>query len=327
MRNLLCLFLTALMVLSAPTLSDATRASEPGEESGYYVFCYFKNNGTDGVHYAVSRDGYVWQALNDDKPVFAAPIGKNTKLIRDPSITQGPDGEFRMVWTVSWDGKSFGYAHSKDLINWQDAQPIPSLPDEPTTRNTWAPEVFYDDATEQYYIIWSSTVPGKFSPVDQGTSEDKYDHRVYCVTTKDFKTFTQPKLYFNPGHNVIDAFLLKKDGVYHLFYKDETLRPVQKKIILEATAPTAEGPFSEGQQISPQTWIEGPSALVIDSDILVYFDCYSAGKYGAARSRNGGEWEDVSNLISFPKGARHGTAFKVNKYVYRQLVKTYGKAE
>ena len=112
---------------------DRTHASEPGEVTGYYVFCYFMNNGQDGVHYAVSRDGYIWKALNEGKAILAPPVGKKTKLTRDPSITRGPDGVFRLVWTVSWDGRSFGYACSKDLITWQDARPVPSLPDEPNS--------------------------------------------------------------------------------------------------------------------------------------------------------------------------------------------------
>ena len=157
--------------------------SAPGVESGHYLFAYFKGNGEDGVHYALSRDGYQWTPLNGDKAILAPPVGKTSRLTRDPSITRGPDGVFRMTWTVSWDGQSFGYARSNDLVTWTDAAPIPAMQHEPTTRNTWAPEVFYDDATEQFYIFWSSTIPGRYSPADQGTSETKYDHRVYFTTT------------------------------------------------------------------------------------------------------------------------------------------------
>lgn len=324
MRSVITTILAFISAAALCASSVPVQASAPGEESGYYVFCYFMNNGEDGVHYAVSRDGYVWNALNDGKAILAPPVGKKTKLTRDPSITRGPDGIFRMVWTVSWDGQSMGYASSSNLIDWEDARPIPTMHHEPTTRNTWAPEVFYDDATRQFYIIWSSTIPGRFSPADKGTSEDRYDHRVYYMTTKDFQTFSAPRLYFDPGHNVIDAFLAKKDGVYYLYYKDETLFPEAKKNILVATGPSAEGPFSEGKVISAQNWVEGPSELTISGDRIVYYDCYSAGKYGAVRSQNGGEWEDVANLVSFPKGTRHGTAFEVDKETFEKLVEKYG---
>ncbi len=330
-RIIVSLFLVACALLgyTQRVISDdaipaaEVKLSGPGVETGYYVFCYFKGDGLDGVHFATSRDGYKWTPLNGDKATLPAPVGKDQKRTRDPSITRGPDGIFRMVWTVAWDGQSFGYAHSKDLIEWEDACVVPAMRHEPTTRNVWAPEVYYDDATEQFYIIWSSTIPGRYSPADKGTSETRYDHRVYFTTTKDFKTFAPTKLYFDPGHNVIDAFLTKKDDVYYLFYKDETLFPAEKKIILVATAKTAEGPFSEGKQISAQNWVEGPSSLFVGDDWIVYYDCYRDNKYGAVRFRNG-NWEDVADLISFPKNTRHGTAFEVEKEIFDKLVEKYG---
>ena len=318
------LFLTFFLGLTFANRQTTVAAdSSPDSESGFYVFCYFMNNGEDGVHYAVSRDGYKWFALNDNKAILAPPVGKNTKLTRDPSITLGPDNTYRMTWTVAWDGRSFGCAESKDLIEWTDAHAVPCMDKEPTTRNTWAPEVFYDQKGELFYILWSSTIPGRFSAADKGTSESRYDHRVYYVTTKDFKTFSPTKLYFDPGHNVIDAFLLEKEGTYYLFYKDETLVP-ERKVILVAEGKTPTGPFSEGKEISAQNWVEGPSALKIGNDVIVYYDCYRDGKYGAVRSRDNGPWEDVAELISFPKGTRHGTAFEVDRATYERLIEKFG---
>lgn len=298
--------------------------SQPGRESGFYVFCYFMNNGEDGVHYAVSKDGYNWKALNNNQAILAPPVGKKNKLTRDPSIVRGEDGKYHMVWTVSWDGRSFGHAWSYDLIEWHDSTAIPCMQDEPTTRNTWAPELFYDFNAKLFYIIWSSTIPGRFSPEEKGTSESQYDHRVYYTTTKDFQTFTPTKLFFDPKHNTIDAFLMKKNEEYILFYKDETLFPEEKKTILIAKSNSPLGPFSEGKQISAQNWVEGPSALSIGNDMIVYYDCYRDGKYGAVRSRNGEDWENIANLISFPKGTRHGTAFEVDVKTFNKLIQTYG---
>ena len=300
---------------------------EPAVENGYYVFCYFVNNGEDGVHYAVSRDGYKWNALNKGEAIFVPQVGKKIKLTRDPSITCGKDGIYHMVWTVAWDGRSFGHAWSKDLITWNDPTVIPCMQDEPTTRNTWAPEVFYYKDTETYYIIWSSTIPGKFSPAQDGTSEDHYDHRVYYTKTKDFLTFAPTQLYFDPGHNTIDAFLAEKDGVYYLFYKDESLRPKVKKTILVSTSNNPEGPFSYEKEISPRPWVEGPSALLIKDKWVVYFDCYTAGKYGAVCSSDGENWKNIEELISFPQGTRHGTAFEIDQKTYNNLVTRFGISE
>jgi beta-galactosidase len=32
------------------------------------------------------------------------------------------------------------------------------------------------------------------------------------------------------------------------------------------------------------------------------------------------EWEDVSEKVVFPKGVRHGSAFKVSKKVFNNLI-------
>ena len=115
----------------------------------------------------------------------------NGNLVKDLEVkTYGKDGIFRLVWTVSWDGRSSGYAQSNDLINWSNFEIVPPMDAEPTTRNTWAPEVFYDSDSQLFYVLWSSTIPGRFSPADKGTSEDAYDHRVYYLTTKDFKSYS-----------------------------------------------------------------------------------------------------------------------------------------
>ena len=43
--------------------------------------------------------------------------------------------------------------------------------------------------------------------------------------------------------------------------------------------------------------------------------------YGAVRSLDHGEtWEDVSDLVSFPRGIRHGTAFAVDTSVVEALI-------
>ena len=84
-----------------------------------YLFSYFKGNGEDGLHLAYSHDGLKWQALKNDKSFLTPNIGKD-KLMRDPSICQGPDGTYHMVWTSGWWDRIIGYASSKDLVNWSE---------------------------------------------------------------------------------------------------------------------------------------------------------------------------------------------------------------
>ena len=141
-------------------------------ESQAYLFSYFTRNGEDGVHLAYSHDGISWTALNGGKSVITPAIdgaGRgwqewNTRaaLMRDPSILRGPDGMFHLVWTVAWTDHAIGVAHSRDLIHWSEQERVPVMEHEPNVLNTWAPDLFYDDATQQFVIVWASSIPGRF---------------------------------------------------------------------------------------------------------------------------------------------------------------------
>jgi hypothetical protein len=127
--------------------------------------------------------------------------------MRDPCVVRGPDGTFHMVWTSGWNEPTIGYASSRDLRTWTGQKAIPVMAHEPTVLNSWAPEVVYDAARGEFVIFWASTIPGRF-PQTAGSSEEKYNHRIYGTTTKDFVTFTPTALFYDPGFSVIDATFL-----------------------------------------------------------------------------------------------------------------------
>ena len=144
---------------------------------------------------------------------------------------------------------------------------------------------------------------------------------MYYTTTKDFETFTPTALYFDPGHNVIDAFLAQAEQKFLLFYKDETLKPEAKKNIVLATGDSPTGPFTEPRVISHENWVEGPSAIKMGDHWIVYYDCYTKGRYGAVVSTDLKTWTDITDQIQFPKDARHGTVFQVKKEIFDALQK------
>ncbi|MFD2288297.1 family 43 glycosylhydrolase [Pedobacter petrophilus] len=284
-----------------------------------YLFAYFKNNGQDGLHLAYSIDAYKWTALKNDSS-FLKPVVSKDKLMRDPCIIRGADGLFHMVWTVSWKDKGIGYASSKDLINWSEQQFIPVMAKEDGARNTWAPEITYDGKTKNYMIYWASTITGKFNET-ASEKEDGYNHRIYYVTTKDFKTFSDTKLLYEPGFNVIDASIVKDRGRFVMFLKDETREPAQKNIKI-AYADQLTGPYSKASEpITGNYWAEGPTTAKIGKDWLVYFDKYRDHKYGAILSSDLKNWKDVSDQISLPKGLRHGTILTIKPSELNKLLK------
>lgn len=283
-----------------------------------YLFSYFVGNGEDGLHLAWSRDGYRWETLNDGKSYLTPQVGES-KLMRDPCLLRMADGTFHLVWTTSWQGKTIGHATSKNLIDWSEQQAIPVMAHEPEARNCWAPEIAFDDAKGEFLIFWATTIPGRFPETDhQGDSQ--YNHRMYSTTTKDFRSFTPTRLFYDPGFNVIDATILRAEGRYYLIVKDETRNPVRKHLRI-ASGDRLQGPFTDLSPPFTKDWVEGPSALRIGDDYVVYFDAYRDGHYSAARSRDLKRWEDITDRISFPRGTRHGTALEVPREVISDLKK------
>jgi dienelactone hydrolase len=283
-----------------------------------YVFTYFKGNGEDGLHLAYSEDGYKWETLKNDTSFLTPEVGKD-KLMRDPCVIKGGDGLYHMVWTVSWTDKGIGYASSKDLIHWSQQEFLPVMAHEKNARNTWAPEITYDEKSKTYMIYWASTIEGKF--LETKSDEEKgYNHRIYYTTTKDFKSFKKTKLLYEPGFNVIDASIVKDEKGYTMFLKDETKVPVQKNLKI-ATSKNLEGPYSKASEpITGNYWAEGPTATQINGEWVVYFDKYRDHKYGAVKETAKG-WEDISEQISFPQGVRHGTVIKVSATLINSLKK------
>ena len=126
------LFALCLAIALCPAHAQPTNLTAP-----VYLFSTFKEGEQDGLRFAFSYDGYHWS--NIPGLFLRAQVGKD-KIMRDPSITRGPDGTWHLVWTSAWRGNNgIGYAHSKDLVHWSTQQFIPVMVHEPTVCNVWAP--------------------------------------------------------------------------------------------------------------------------------------------------------------------------------------------
>ncbi len=300
MKNSIIILLTVL-----------TMASCSGKA---YLFTSFHEPADAGLRMLYSYDGYKW---NDFNKIFLKPEIGNQKVMRDPSMVQGPDGTFHLVWTTSWRGdKGFGYASSKDLLHWSEQKLIPVMEHEPSTVNVWAPELFYDDVAEDYKIIWASTLPGRF---ERGAEEDSNNHRMYITATKDFETFSPTKLFIDPKFSVIDAVIVKRAAKdYVLVLKDNT-RPERNLKVAFSDSPS--GPWRDVSAPFTENFTEGPSVVKIKDKWLIYFDAYRKESYDAVTTKDFIHFEDINNKISIPKGHKHGTIVPVKKKVVKQLLK------
>lgn len=257
--------------LLALAMSFAAFAQVDTNSQHFYLFTYFLNLQQDlGARIALSSDGINWQKINNEAPLFTPTISSE-HLMRDPFTYFDPlTGVFHLVWTAGWTQRGIGYTSVQDLRYWHDCvqQVIPVGAAIPDCACCWSPEIFYDDIKDSLMIYWST---------ERGINGKK----IYYCMTKDFKTFSNAKLFFDPGYSVIDADILKVgNGKYYLFFKDErssTEAGKQSKNIHYVYGPTPQGPWTPaaGSNAITNVGCEGPSAIKIGNEYRVYFDPYS----------------------------------------------------
>jgi Glycosyl hydrolases family 43 len=277
-----------------------------------YLFTSFHEPANEGLRILYSKDGYHWKTTDS---IYLKPVIGKDKIMRDPSMLQGPDGTFHLVWTTEWKGgNGFGYASSKDLKNWSTQQYIPVMQNETTVVNVWAPELFYDEENKQFIIIWASTIPLRF---EKGVEAEDNNHRMYYVTTKDFKTFSDTKLYLDPKFSVIDAVIVKRTTTdYVLVLKDNT-RPERNIKVAFANNPL--GPWENISAPFTEKFTEGPAVTKIKNGYLVYYDVYQNKKYGAAFTKDFKTFVKADSLITVPDGHKHGTIVPVKRKMLKKL--------
>lgn len=328
-RYCLVLALLTFGLSVAGTSGDA--ADDASEAEDAILFSYFKGNGESGVYLQTSKDGLTFEPVNDGEPIFTPPSSwpDDQQLTRDPSIVH-VDGTFHMVWTTNWEGRVFGYAQSPDLTTWTNVQMVRPFPeDRPEDRqpnNVWAPELHVDPVRDDFFVVFSSTLPARLGPDGKGKDASGNNHRMYVVRTDAFESFTDAEVFYDPGFSSIDGQLVYDQAEtvdtteerWVMAFKHEQ-RPENggKNIRLVFQNPET-GAFSDftepvvgpGSNIN-EDWAEGPTLLKMEEGWRLYWDAYRKGYYGLARSADLEEWTDDTERLSVNvEDPRHGTFFR-----------------
>ncbi len=282
----------------------------------YFVYTSFHEPANEGLRYIYSEDGIHWDSIPG---TWLKPAIGSQQVLRDPSITCTPDGIYHLVWTSSWKGDTgFGYSTSKDLIHWTPQQMIPVMKNEPTTVNVWAPDIYYDTEKSEFVVVWASCIPYRFK---RGKEEETNNHRLYYMTTKDFKTLSKAKILYDPGYSSIDGTIVKRaKNDYVLVFKDNT-RPNRNLKVAFATSPT--GPYKGGNRSFSPGYSEGPAVEKVKDNYLIYFDEYRNFSFGAVKTKDFIHFTNITKEISVPQGHKHGTIFTVPAFVIDNLKKSY----
>ncbi len=266
-----------------------------------YLFSYFNaaSGDADGLHLAYSLNGYRWDAMNRGRSLLKPVVGD--RLMRDPCLLLAPDGTFHLVWTAAWTGNYIGHASSKDLVHWSEQTALPVMTNEPATVNCWAPEIFWDARRAQFLIFWASAVTNQ-----PGATNQPDGNRIYGTTTKDFQTFSETKLFYDPGFSVLDAALFADAGRFYLIFKDDIMNHLRL-----AVADDPAGPFGQPGPALESDSAEGPAAFRIGGERVVAYHVMSENRWGAVKASDLKHWEDISAGMFLPPNGGQGTVLEV----------------
>ena len=306
-----------------------------------YLFTHFKERippEGERVYFAVSKDGFNWEQINGGNSILEAKKGfkgcRDIEIIRlkdnsfvilttDECIAYRYDENLNVNWKIvnSTGSKCLRMWKTKDLINFSEERLVHFGRDD--FGCMWAPEVFYDELRDEYLIHWGSTV-----------KEDNFTHMsIFCSTTKDFETFSEPKVFFTKDNEILDSHIVKVDDTYHLFYKNSE-RPAMN---MHATGKDLYGPYENDDDFEaymstleqPGSY-EAPTTLILPDGrwclMLDFFGCEKAkmGYVPFVSSKPGDSKLRMSKeSFSFPYGFKHGGVIEITDEEYDRLKEYY----
>ena len=229
--------------------------------------------------------------------------------------TDGKD-IFHLVAGIPSAGQpGFYHLQSEDLVNWQpgENENILIKPSSADISKAESPEWIYDETSSTFFVYWSAR------------SGDR--NNVYLSTTKDWKKFITPRIFYSTSYSVYDMHIEKTGDTYTgIFYNsDRNLCQTQTSALrISGTS------FSEPQRIfssqiprsrAPQTF----PALDGSGWFLLY---NSTERNRQAMSRSGNVAENKwypcdENELSLPDEAQEGSVLVITADELKNLLNSF----
>jgi hypothetical protein len=315
-----------------------------------YLFAYFAGEDTaegEQVRFGLSRgaDPLHYDDLHGGRPVLVSTLGEQG--VRDPFLVRSPGGDrFYVIATdlrihpdhdwaaaVRTGSRSLVVWESPDQVRWSPPRLVEVAPE--TAGCTWAPEAVWDDEHGEFFVFWASTL---YDPADSGHDGDSH-HRMLCATTTDFVTFSEARVWSDPGYSVIDSTLVRHDGWWYRFTKDErdpsASSPGSKFITVERSRDlrsTAYEPVTDGlgraNDLGPGVERgEGPVVVPAPDGERWYVLVDEFGGRGyvpfESASLDAPQWA-TSTSFRLPTGARHGSVLPLTRDEHDAVRRAYG---
>ncbi|MCG8525411.1 MAG: family 43 glycosylhydrolase [Opitutales bacterium] len=305
------------------------------EKIGGYLFAHMTKTDYGHLYYSISKDGLFWNALNNGELIL------DESYQGHPEICKGPDGTYWLVGVgprgttprmILW--------KSKDLVKWEKGPEL--LGDrfvfgerKARAPSLGAPKLFYDDASELFYLTYHATKRDLEPLMVDNVNEAIWSNmRTFVMTSKDLRKWSDPQRLFQWDYATIDVIIREERGRYYAIIKDELYPsyewPTGKSIrICASDSPL--GPWTQpGPPISPN-YHEAPTVIpkADGKGWLMYHEQYPGVQYGlsTAPTLNGpwyNQWIHTYNVV--PE-ARHGCMIPISQEEYDRLVETFGITE
>ena len=295
-----------------------------------YLFVHFRETTSpegEQVYFAISRDGFHWEALNEGQPVLWAYYGdygvRDMTIVRDRtsgrfhifatdlSLSYGMRGKYNHSWrNISrYGSKCLAHWWSEDLLHWSEEELV-QLGDE-GCGCIWAPDIIFNPEDEDYILHFS------YSHADN----DYGPKAIYYCRTRDFEHFTKPALlYRKEDSGCIDSAMYEEEGKYYLFVKSER----NPSRIIQLVSNHATGPFSrmtnfDAAMSSVEAGLyEAPTAVQLaDGRWCLFLDYYGVPGAGqgyvpfVADNMASGDFRRSDTSFHFPYGFKHGTILTI----------------
>lgn len=301
------------------------------KHAGGYLLAYFlseEQHDGEQLRFALS-DGpepVCWTPLNGGQPVLRSTVGEGG--VRDPFLIRDENtGTFVLIATDLRIGPGQDWKRatrqgsdaiivwkSTDLVTWDG--PVRRKVSLPEAGNTWAPKAFWSTERNAWLVFWASAI---FAP---GEDRDAGSHqRMMSAETLDFRSFSEPEVYLNPGHDVIDATFLAHDGLWYRFsanaHAPGGLADRGRHIFAEVGASLEDASFQPlfedlGRGVMERA--EGPAVVADPAGDRWYLLADEFGLRGyqlfVTTDLAAADWRHVPEAV-LPLGARHGSLLPI----------------
>lgn len=309
--------------------------AEDKDKAGY-LFVHMSSKG-EFTSYSLSRTGKYWTDLLNGAESFSTKDNTVTGGMRDAYVTRLEDGGFMLVGTDMTSRLGWTSNHimdlmlSPDLVHWtknvkidlESSDNLKALGGITADQMTaaWAPQVIYDPVTRHYVVYYSVGFPDR--------------HRIYYqLVDKDLSILTEPRLYFDPGYDIIDADIVYNavDNDYQMVYKCESANGLNRATAPhlvpaddDATTGTTVWTITDGFHVSDNNQsIEAPTQWreIGQTKWKLSFINYSGGGYGykTLGLDEHGLQPSAPVRIAGSNNAQHGCILKLTQPEYDYLL-------